>query len=53
MKGWLTHSLESTLPGGAGTFEAILSVPAMAALYMETKIPFSLELRMPQHLVGS
>uniref|UniRef100_V5END3 Vacuolar protein sorting protein n=2 Tax=Kalmanozyma brasiliensis (strain GHG001) TaxID=1365824 RepID=V5END3_KALBG len=53
MKGWLTHSVESTLPGGGGSFEAILSVPAMAALYMETKIPFSLELRMPQHLVGS
>lgn len=53
MKGWLTHSLESTLHGGRGSFEAILSVPAMAALYMETKIPFSLELRMPQHLVGS
>ncbi|SPO20341.1 uncharacterized protein UTRI_00744_B [Ustilago trichophora] len=53
MKGWLTHSLESTLPDGSGSFEAILSVPAMAALYMETKIPFSLELRMPEHLVGS
>ncbi|CDU23284.1 uncharacterized protein SPSC_01913 [Sporisorium scitamineum] len=53
MKGWLTHSLESTLPGGRGSFEAILSVPAMAALYMETKIPFSLELRLPQHLAGS
>lgn len=53
MKGWLTHSVESTLPGDGGSFEAILSVPAMAALYMETKIPFSLELRMPEHLVGS
>ncbi|TKY90882.1 hypothetical protein EX895_000880 [Sporisorium graminicola] len=53
MKGWLTHSLESTLSGGRGSFEAILSVPAMAALYMETKIPFSLEVRLPQHLVGS
>ncbi len=53
MKGWLTHSLESPLPDGRGLFEAILSVPAMAALYMETKIPFSLELRMPEHLVGT
>ncbi|SJX60711.1 uncharacterized protein SRS1_11939 [Sporisorium reilianum f. sp. reilianum] len=53
MKGWLTHSLESTLSAGRGSFEAILSVPAMAALYMETKIPFSLELRLPQNLVGS
>lgn len=53
MKGWLTHSLESSLRQGHGSFEAILSVPAMAALYMETKIPFSLELRMPKHLVES
>ncbi|SAM60080.1 uncharacterized protein UBRO_00998 [Ustilago bromivora] len=53
MKGWLTHSLECALPDGSGPFEAILSVPAMAALYMETKIPFSLELRMPERLVGS
>lgn len=53
MKGWLTHSLESMLPDGMGSFEAVLSVPAMAALYMETKIPFSLELRMPAHLVDT
>lgn len=53
MKGWLTHSLECSLPDGSAPFEAILSVPAMAALYMETKIPFSLELRMPEYLVNS
>ncbi|SNX84053.1 uncharacterized protein MEPE_02761 [Melanopsichium pennsylvanicum] len=53
MKGWLTHSLELSLPDDFGTFQAILSVPAMAALYMETKIPFSLELRMPSRCVGS
>ncbi|PWY97196.1 hypothetical protein BCV70DRAFT_228713 [Testicularia cyperi] len=50
MKGWLTHTLETDLGGNHGSLEAVLSVPAMAALYMETKIPFSIELRLPEHL---
>ncbi|EPQ32347.1 uncharacterized protein PFL1_00543 [Pseudozyma flocculosa PF-1] len=46
LTGWLTHTVETEV-AGIGGVEAILSVPATAAFYMETKVPFSVELRMP------
>ncbi|KAN0066242.1 hypothetical protein ACQY0O_000336 [Thecaphora frezii] len=46
LTGWLTHEVETEV-SNVGNVEAILSVPATAAFYMETKVPFSVELRMP------
>ena len=58
LKGWLTHTVQTELTGDGspgshrGAVEAVLSVPATAAMYMETRIPFSLELRLPEGVGG-